>query len=357
MTSERQQFELTKDIEHYLSALAKLYKMKGAKEKLALLVNARIRVHEAWSYDNWNDGTYGHALYLSIPERLYLNSVEGRHELQNAIREDLNKIHNVQNEFIEQVFLEMERSSDTEWRQESGALLLSNRIVAPGEMERLWEAGCYRVFLSHKAQVKVETAALKNALRPFGITCFVAHQDIKPTKAWQAEIENALVSMDAFVALLTDDFHDSDWTDQEVGFALARGVPMIAVKLGRDPYGFIGKFQALKCNWEEAPVAIARLLIKQPRMLDAYIDSLSRCLSFEEGNKLAGMLGEIDSLSAEQVEKIISTYNADPELRGSFGFNGSKPHTYGRGLAYHLTRITGQNYSRDKSGQISKTTA
>jgi hypothetical protein len=50
--------------------------------------------------------------------------------------------------------------------------------------------------------------------------------------------------MDGFVALLTTEFHDSDWTDQEVGYALARRVPIISVRMGRDPYGFLGKFQA-----------------------------------------------------------------------------------------------------------------
>ena len=65
------------------------------------------------------------------------------------------------------------------------------------------------------------------------MSCFVAHVDIHPTKEWQDEIESALSSMDGFVALLTDKFHESDWTDQEVGFALARGVPIIAVRLKR----------------------------------------------------------------------------------------------------------------------------
>ena len=61
-------------------------------------------------------------------------------------------------------------------------------------------------------------------------------------------------AMDAFAALMTEGFHDSDWTDQEVGFALARGVPVIAVKLGRDPYGFLGKFQALRADWDQRRV-------------------------------------------------------------------------------------------------------
>src|SRR5260370_19981918 len=100
--------------------------------------------------------------------------------------------------------------------------------------------------------------------------------------------------MDAFVALLTDNFHDSDWTDQEVVYALGRSVPLIAVKLGRDPYGFMAKFQALTCDWNEAPVALVKLLIKDPRMLEAYLKAVSRCSSFGDGNALAEILPSIN---------------------------------------------------------------
>src|SRR5208283_1859713 len=119
---------------------------------------------------------------------------------------------------------------------------------------------------------------------------FVAHEDIHPTTEWQNEIENALFSMDAFVALMTQEFHDSLWTDQEVGVAFGRGVPIIAVKLGRDPYGFIGKFQALSCSWDKADKELVKILVKYDGMLSAYIKAVEDCPSFEQGNILAEIL-------------------------------------------------------------------
>lgn len=73
------------------------------------------------------------------------------------------------------------------------------------------------------------------------MSSFVAYTDIKPTKEWQGEIENALHSMDALAAILMPGFKDSDWTDQEVGVAIGRGVPIIPIMRGLTPYGFIGK--------------------------------------------------------------------------------------------------------------------
>jgi len=217
----------------------------------------------------------------------------------------------------------------------------------------IWGKG-YRVFLSHKAEVKHKAAELKDAIAPFGATCFVAHADIKPTREWQDEIENALRTMDAFVALLTEKFHKSKWTDQEVGFAIARGVPIIPVKLGTDPYGFIGKFQALACDWDDAPLALINLLIRQPRMLDAYIEALPRCMNFDEGNNLAKVLPTIDRLSTEQADRLMSAFNEDSQLRGSFGFNGQKPSIFGDGLAVHLTRASGQRYVMNSEGRVER---
>ncbi len=252
LNNRSKKHELPRDIERYLGALSKIYAQEGERQLQEIIVNAQTRVVEEWSVDNWNGGTYGHALYLVLPEALFLSVAKTRNSIQKQIAEDLNNIHNVQNEFVQEVFLEMETAENTDWRKDSGLLLALKRVVAPTTTKRIWGVEGFRIFLSHKVGVKKQTAELKEALELYGVSSFVAHADIRPTKAWQDEIENALSTMDAFIALVTEDFHESDWTDQEVGFAFARGVPLIAVKLGRDPYGFIGKFQALSCSWKKA---------------------------------------------------------------------------------------------------------
>jgi hypothetical protein len=352
VTEDQSRFRLSSDIEHFLAALSKFYAQEGERQKLEIIVNSQVRVHEEWSYDNWDGGMYGHALYLTVPEDLYLGFVNQRTDLQNEIKADINKIHNVQNEFIDQVFLEMEKVKDRNWRRDSGALQSRQRSIPATTVERIWGEGTYRVFLSHKTEVKIKTSKLKQQLEIYGVSAFVAHQDIHPTKEWQDEIENALASMDAFVALLTEKFHESLWTDQEVGYALGRGVPLIAVKFGKDPYGFIGKFQALACDWEEAPLELVKLLMKQPRMLDAYIKAVQKCDSFEHGNLLSKLLSDIESLTEEQARTLVSAFNHNSQLQGSFGFSGERAYAYGRGLAAHLSRITGRSYIRTPTGEI-----
>jgi hypothetical protein len=336
--------ELARDIEHYLGLLSKLYVKAGERLKLAIIANARVTVREGWNYDNWNGGTYGHALYLALPTEMFVECVSTKDELQSALVRDINGVHNVPNESIDAVFLEAQRVDSVDWRAESGAVIGAKRPVPTSTADRIWAPKGYRVFLSHKTEVKRETADVKAKLQMFGVSSFVAHEDIHPTKAWQDEIESALMSMDAFVALLTDGFHDSLWTDQEVGFAVGRGVPIIAIRLGRDPYGFIGKFQALSCGWDAAPLAIVKLLMTDLKMVEAYVTAVQGCKSFDSGNTLAQVLPAVQSLTAEQASRLVDAYNTNIELRGSFGFNGTKPRLYGDGLQAHLLRTTGRRY-------------
>jgi hypothetical protein len=107
-----------------------------------------------------------------------------------------------------------------------------------------WEVGALRLFITHLAMHRKLAGELQECFERFGVSAFVAHNDIEPTKEWQTEIEVALATCDALIALLHPDFHKSNWTDQEVGFAMGRGVPIFSVGLGQAPYGFIGKFQA-----------------------------------------------------------------------------------------------------------------
>lgn len=210
--------------------------------------------------------------------------------------------------------------------------------------QRIWNNGKFRVFLSHKSEFKVETAKLKEELAFFGASSFVAHEDIEPTREWQDEIENALHTMDVLVALMTEGFKNSDWTNQEIGFAMGRKIPVVSVRMGTDPYGFIGKYQGIPSDWKNASLNIMRILMSNEKMIDSFINTMAECGSFDCGNKLAECLPFIHKLSNSQITNIINVFNENGQLRDSFGFNGLKSDTYGQGLAFHLSRISSRDY-------------
>lgn len=212
------------------------------------------------------------------------------------------------------------------------------------------------MFLSHKAKFKKETSQLKNALAHIGIAAFVAHEDIEPTEEWQREIERALFSMDALVALLTPDYSDSKWTDQEVGVAIGRGVPIIAVRLGLDPYGLMGKAQGLGGCTLDKPIPLARNLFK---LLHKTLPDKSRLFecaigAYENSDSYAASAANVDhllslfnDLSDAQVQRVLKAYNGNSQNLESFDGRDS--------LKKLLERWTNVDWTLDRtSGQLSK---
>lgn len=63
--------------------------------------------------------------------------------------------------------------------------------------------------------------------------------------------------MDALAAILMPGFKESDWTDQEVGVAVGRGVLVIPIIRGLILYGLISKFQGM--NDPEKTWALSRM--------------------------------------------------------------------------------------------------
>jgi hypothetical protein len=56
-------YGLPKKIEHYIAALSRIYAQDGRRLLQEILVNAQIRVEEAWTTENWTGGNVGHALF------------------------------------------------------------------------------------------------------------------------------------------------------------------------------------------------------------------------------------------------------------------------------------------------------
>lgn len=238
-----------KPVAEVIATLVEIFRHQRRAEIVEILESAHARFDNT-EYDNWNGGTYTWVLRLEVPVPIFATVEPKLLEIEKEIGSKL-------------AYFSREHSNDplteaTIAPITPGSPLLGQRM-APSEVEvrRLWPEGRFRLFVSHVAAHKVAVSMLKNALQSYGITGFVAHEAIQPSLEWQREIELALRSMHALLALVTPDFHASNWTDQEVGWALGRGVLVQPVRLGADPYGFAGKVQALTGDLEN-PKALAQ---------------------------------------------------------------------------------------------------
>lgn len=204
-----------------------------------------------------------------------------------------------------------------------------------------WKLGHFKLFISHLAVFKKTICILKAELEKYGISSFVAHEDIEPTKEWQDEIEKGLFSMDAFCAVLMEGFKESNWTDQEVGVAVGRNVLIIPIRKGLDPYGFIGKyqgFQAIGKNIGQVAEGIFEIISRNEKTKSKYLDTLIELILLSNtaslGIERLKALKKVKDLSKEKIEylqekitenenlKQTTFLNLFNEIAWEYGFEG-----------------------------------
>ncbi len=122
---------------------------------------------------------------------------------------------------------------------------------------------------------------------------------------------------------------DSDWTDQETGFALALKKKMIPLTVHQHPYGFVGAFQALKWN-KASPDAtcwqIVECLHEESRFAQAAKDgAIDVFLSGSDFNKVASTVKKLlrfRPFSVEQLRRIIEGSTGN---QGIYGCHAAQP--------------------------------
>jgi hypothetical protein len=194
----------------------------------------------------------------------------------------------------------------------------------------MWEENHFNLFISHVTIHGKVAHLLKSELKKFYISCFVAHDDIEPTKVWQNEIERALLSMDALAALLTPDFHKSKWTDQEVGYAMGSGRLILPIRYGADPHGFIGKYQGYTLKKGQKINTVAReivsILSRHPetsrRIASALVCKLENSGSFNTSTTTLELLEKCPVISEEELVRIEAASKDNRQVREAFGVIG-----------------------------------
>ena len=189
-----------------------------------------------------------------------------------------------------------------------------------------WGVGKLRVFLSHLAKDKIYATELKSELEKYGIISFVAHEDIEPNSEWQSEIEIALKTCDALIAVLHEGFNESTWTDQEVGFALGRQIPVFSLRLGMAPYGLFGKKQAFKGTGKSVG-QVAREFFDAYRvhektyekMADIIVSLFCESPSYAASKQRVEWLKDIKIWKPAYSEAISKAMDSNSQISGSWG--------------------------------------
>jgi hypothetical protein len=186
-----------------------------------------------------------------------------------------------------------------------------------------WKAGYARVFLSHSAHHKEFAGQVADELAVMGIHAFVAHDAMEYSQPWQEQIEHALKTMEAFVALVHPEARDSAWCHQEIGWALGRRVPRYVVRMGADPVGFVGREQWPSGHSRTAKQVAqlvyswaAGLLELGPSILDGLFRALAEAGNYIDAGAASERVAALGSLAPRDWERLHEVWWSNDQLHG-----------------------------------------
>lgn len=304
-------------------------------------------IKEVWKeHDNLNGGIDYYDITISVPVE-YFEELRGRDAIEKT------------EQVITGFYMDAMRG-DGESIQLNSVILkpTAEDISTFGENvdDSMWKPGFFRLFISHRAENKESASNLKRCLSDYGIDCFVAHEDIVPSKEWEQEIEKALFTMDALCAIVVPDFNASQWCDQEVGIALGQGKLVISVKKEKEPYGFFGKYQAIGSRNKTANMLAADLwtvLYKNEMTreiyLNKFVELILKSTVKTEALKYIEIIKQCENLDKSYVKKLHENLISNIILNSKEVIDSINPLFQKYGLMSRITTsyITTQNNNTD----------
>lgn len=309
-----------------VATVAGLFQHTGADREYRLLKGARATLlHTA--HDNWDGGVELYTLVLDVPLEMFAAIEDRQDEIETAILHRLKKLLRIESaNAITEVVITPALTADSRPKFDSPS---ADEAAETDSPPSLWPAGYFRLFLSHVSTVKDKTYLLREALKAYSISGFVAHADIEPGKEWQSEIESALRTMDALVAIITPDFVDSRWCDQEVGIAIGRDKLVVPVRAGADPHGFMGKFQGLQAKGSQATVVaeqisdiLARHERSYARLAEVLVARLEKSRSWDGARGTTKLLEKLTKIPPGLLPRLASASLINDEVKEAWTVSG-----------------------------------
>lgn len=341
-------YVLPNKLPQYLVRLHAAYERKGESDLRDVIAACRYLVREGKAHDNWNGGMDGHDVVLFLPlNELAKIEVEDLRDVGQAMCGLLNKLSDaIKDEFFNTVSFELADDNDLEFQE---AKPFSQTPPVNPEAVSFWKPGLARVFISHRDSHKGDARYLSDALEDYGVSCFVAHDTIRPMSEWRAEIMKGLQTMEVMLIFLTDDFVESMWCHQEVGFALGKGIPIISLKLGTiDPPGFISHVQALRGKIDQPLKSaddlfplIGKALHLEERLHDVLVASFADSPSFNESKaRFIRLAKTVKNLTDAHVEQITKAFRDNDQLHNSIYLDNQA-----KRLLKYLDEATGRDFT------------
>jgi len=102
-------------------------------------------------------------------------------------------------------------------------------------------------FLSYATVDKAKAGKVKQILEVNNVTTFLFHDDLEVSVDWRQQILAHLDTSSALIAIVTESFANSIWSNQEVGIAIGKRLPVIPLMFGgsSELKGFVEMYQGI----------------------------------------------------------------------------------------------------------------
>jgi len=118
------------------------------------------------------------------------------------------------------------------------------------------------VYVTHGPADLSLATDLFSTIRNFPFTVHVAMEELESGRA-RSELEGRIANADVVVALFTAESATDPWLNQEVGYAVAKGVPVLPVYEDPDRRGgYVADSEGVELERDDLPVTVFNLICR-----------------------------------------------------------------------------------------------
>lgn len=203
------------------------------------------------------------------------------------------------------------------------------------------ESDKLKIFISYSSRDYKKASIIHTMFKDVDIDCFLAQNDIKAGNSWNPEIFKKLMESNFFILMLSENFVNSSWCNQEASIAFLQhklnDAPLIPIRLDdTTPYGIFydvhgiryDDFDSIKefidlvgVKHASFDAALERHEELESKEIEKIIDDLRQSNNFKTSNELFKRLNN-KNVTPKQIDEITEIALLNNQVLESF--EGSK---------------------------------
>jgi len=182
------------------------------------------------------------------------------------------------------------------------------------------------IFLSYHRNNRDVAKTIKEKLEQRGMQVFMAPDDITGGSKFLSVMYKKIESCHAFIALISNDYPTSEYSDHEIGIALGFDKAVLPICIDeKTPYGFLREYHCvcssdvdIEQKIQEIADTIMILTDTGKEYMDLLIHNLENTGSFVNANHWSKKLAKYSVFTSDQIVRIANARVSNDQIYNSF---------------------------------------